>query len=844
MQPSPTDHDDDGSSPGQTHASGAGAGSKPQRVLACLLCQQRKVKCDRRFPCANCTRSGAQCVPATLLPRQRRRRFPERELLDRLRHYEQLLRDHNIDFEPLHKPNPPLGKDLAGLTGQDQSHHDEHSTQAQSPNSSDKPETDYRAKDIWDAMGHPAVDHDSDDSETAIEAAGVRKLWDRIYSQTDHMLFGTRVEPVDLSPLHPGPAEIFRLWQTYMDNVNPLLAVTHTPSLQTRIIEAAGHVASIDPVTEALMFSIYAMAIISLTPQECVTYFVASKQDLLLRYHFGCQQALMNCGILKTTSRDALTAYYLYLVSLAGTTHPQTIYSLLAIAIRLAKRLGMDNEASLAKETPFEAEMRRKLWWSLVLFDSRAAEKTDNKNSQLNPSWDCRIPLNLSDTDLRPESKELQPVRGRSTEAVFSVIRAELGDYLRHASYHLDFSAASLRPIARPSSLDLEGLQRHLEERYLQYFDQTNPLHHLAKWTAYSYIARFGLWRQFAAFADPNGKRPSASDWDAAIVHAIGMLEADKQLMTSPLTKRYHWFLGFYFPLPAFLIIAKSLRVRPLSPHASRAWEAMSDNFAVRLQTVFRQEVAPFMKLFNPLFPAWDACVKAHANANIGTTSQMPLPAPPRILGYIREIRASDPTYHSNNSGSTTSNTSTSSPAFYTETEVSSLNDDEMILTPDLFNPTLSMPIMHSWFGGGVGLFDEFNGGGGGGGSDEIMGMSWSSPTPPSANIAASSTTPSTAGRTGTSATTAAGSLSPPQPQVSATASPPMGGPMANWFAPLPAASSSMASMMPGPGPGRGQHNVVVPDHKALETLNLDNIDWDSLGAAPAGGGGGGGGGR
>ena len=43
-----------------------------------------------------------QCVPAALIPRQRRRRFPERELLERLRRYEGLLRENGIEFEPLH----------------------------------------------------------------------------------------------------------------------------------------------------------------------------------------------------------------------------------------------------------------------------------------------------------------------------------------------------------------------------------------------------------------------------------------------------------------------------------------------------------------------------------------------------------------------------------------------------------------------------------------------------------------------------------------------------------------------------------------------------------------------
>ena len=84
----------------QGHA--AFLGAKPKRVLACMLCHQRKIKCDRRFPCANCQKTSTQCIPAALLPRQRRRRFPERELLDRLRRYEDLLQKHKINFDPLH----------------------------------------------------------------------------------------------------------------------------------------------------------------------------------------------------------------------------------------------------------------------------------------------------------------------------------------------------------------------------------------------------------------------------------------------------------------------------------------------------------------------------------------------------------------------------------------------------------------------------------------------------------------------------------------------------------------------------------------------------------------------
>ena len=145
----------------------------------------------------------------------------------------------------------------------------------------------------------------------------VKKAWDQSVENADHLLFGLRGTTVDLSTSHPEPVQIFRLWQIYLDNVNPLLKVTHTPSLQARIIEAASNIKSINPTLEALMFSIYCTSILSLSTDVCLTTFGSSKDDLLTRYQFGCQQALLNCGFLRSSDRDCLTALYLYLVSLA-----------------------------------------------------------------------------------------------------------------------------------------------------------------------------------------------------------------------------------------------------------------------------------------------------------------------------------------------------------------------------------------------------------------------------------------------------------------------------------------------------------------------------------------------
>ncbi|KAH7004098.1 hypothetical protein EDB82DRAFT_486102 [Fusarium venenatum] len=62
-----------------------------KRILSCILCQQRKKKCDKKTPCSNCTRLNAVCTPSKpATPRKRRR--PNQELLERLSRCEELLR--------------------------------------------------------------------------------------------------------------------------------------------------------------------------------------------------------------------------------------------------------------------------------------------------------------------------------------------------------------------------------------------------------------------------------------------------------------------------------------------------------------------------------------------------------------------------------------------------------------------------------------------------------------------------------------------------------------------------------------------------------------------------------
>ena len=118
-----------------------------------------------------------------------------------------------------------------------------------------------------------------------------------------------------LASSHPTPVQIFLLWQTYLDNVNPLLKLFHAPTVQQSILDAASNLENIPQSTEALMFAIYFMSITSLRNNDCEKIMGESRPVLLARFSNATQQALLNAGLLKSSNMTILQAFVLFLVS-------------------------------------------------------------------------------------------------------------------------------------------------------------------------------------------------------------------------------------------------------------------------------------------------------------------------------------------------------------------------------------------------------------------------------------------------------------------------------------------------------------------------------------------------
>ncbi|PGH26399.1 hypothetical protein AJ80_01897 [Polytolypa hystricis UAMH7299] len=639
--------------------------AKPPRILACVLCQQRKVRCDRKNPCSNCIKAKVDCVTLPVAPRRRRRRPPEKDLLDRLKKYEDLLKQHGVQFEPMSGSSGGGG----GTSAQKETDLLLQGTRTSALQETSDGECEYRKmkkssslsadtestgnigpwvvsftptfmlywSDFVEQFRDPKQIGDSSDDE-AIEPTMIHNAWDQLYDNNDHILFSSGVSLKTLRSLHPDPVKIFQLWQIYLNNANPLLRIVHAPLLQQQIIEASSNLDGISAALEVLMFGIYCSAIMTLSDEDCLQIFGESRDSLCLKYQSGCQQALVNAGFMRTFDLRVLSALFLYLVSKMD---PRSLSVMVGIALRVAQRMGLHGETYLKELPPFEAELRRRLWWQIAMLDSRMSELADARTSVLAPVWDCNKPLNINDSDLFPHTRDPAVPKDGPTELIFVVLIAELGDFVRRERFHLRFYSPFLSCLGRDRNNStytfvMDEFEETIENKYLKYLDPQIPLHLMSLCVIRGLIGKWRFIEYTSRSVNKQLTQPASIYHERAFTNALRMIELNTVINSNPLIKGFRWFTHYNFPFPAFVYIIQELRRTTTGPRAEKAWDTLAANINIHHSLKGWISSVLFRPFSTMIFKAWEA----HVNAlrELGET----VPPPPDFITTFKEYVAAD----------------------------------------------------------------------------------------------------------------------------------------------------------------------------------------------------------
>lgn len=119
---------------------------------------------------------------------------------------------------------------------------------------------------------------------------------------------------IDNETLWPRPAVVFRLWQIYLDRVDPLTKIIHVPTFQPLVVQATTGPQGLSDQTTALLLAIFLMAAVSLSEAESEDVLGESKNGALNKFSSGVRQTLRRIGILRNNDLAVLQTLVLYLV--------------------------------------------------------------------------------------------------------------------------------------------------------------------------------------------------------------------------------------------------------------------------------------------------------------------------------------------------------------------------------------------------------------------------------------------------------------------------------------------------------------------------------------------------
>lgn len=396
--------------------------------------------------------------------------------------------------------------------------------------------------------------------------------------------------PVEQVELHPDPKHVFRLWQMFAENVNPLIKIIHAPTLQEKILEAAWAPKLAAKPLEATMFAVYALAVASMKPAGCIDLFGENKQVVINRYRMGALRALSGTDLLSTRDLEVLQALTLVLM-----IDPQSELSITAaaLAMRIAHKMGLHHAGKDSHMPFFEQEMQVRLWWCIRGFNSRA-RRGMGLLSTVDDLGDVRLPMNVNDADLHPLMEKPPAVQHTAaTEMVYCLMKYDLWNHVRKSSR---FSGdpnprEKTAQLAASTSVENMAVKRKmlsnvtcmLQERYLAYLDQSIPLHQLS-------IALAGLTvhnQRFSMFhprhQPEDGRNMSQADQDLVFESSVKLLELNRDVRHTSFSINLVDHMACRTPVDALVYMVSELRQRVSGCLVDTAWTLLEELFNEQL---------------------------------------------------------------------------------------------------------------------------------------------------------------------------------------------------------------------------------------------------------------------
>ncbi|OAP59884.1 hypothetical protein AYL99_04886 [Fonsecaea erecta] len=302
--------------------------------------------------------------------------------------------------------------------------------------------------------------------------------------QGDALLFpyicGGRGQP---ALAHPSMTDSDFLIHTFLDKVDPFVKVLHKPTLQLELNHFRRGVSANPAELECRLFVIYSLALLSMCPALVEYRFHESKKVLLSRFRSHVEHGLSQVNLTTSHSLFTLQTFLLYITLLFWTGEMLHASSLLAVAYAMARRMGLNHDGAHFSLSPWQIELRRRLWHHLALLDAWGVENHGLQPMLHSGDANTSLPQNQDDRDWdTTEFASTRPQQqNKFTDMTVALIHYEVGALTVFVINNTYTPSMTVRSYLDLQNEVLRQARYRLEILYIRNLDESEILQKLAK---------------------------------------------------------------------------------------------------------------------------------------------------------------------------------------------------------------------------------------------------------------------------------------------------------------------------------------------------------------------------
>ncbi|RYP70997.1 hypothetical protein DL771_005092 [Monosporascus sp. 5C6A] len=415
--------------------------------------------------------------------------------------------------------------------------------------------------------------------------------------------------------LFPSRRQASQLWQSFVQNNDSMLKVLHIPTTQIAVFTWMEKPGDVPGDISCLLFAIYFSALTGLWPDEVSAIMGRNKAEALGMIKLGFEMSLARANIMEKPSIMGLQGVSIFLQSMRAHRNSRSDWVFLGLALRAAQSIGLHRDpANFPQLSPFNIEIRRRLWWYLYLHDYRAAEDHGfTAETSSDYGSDVQLPLHVDDAVLDPAMTELPVPQQQFTGMTYPLVMIQAAQALRplsHAIHTPKEPRATAMMMTTTTDINTaageiarQEVIGDLTRRVGQLLGYCNPVIPIQRAILLSgnivlrkraFISRLQLLSSYPSSSQQQQPQGSAFPSQATLMEeslaaACDILEMGNEYYQDEMLRSYVWVAESYPQYHLLLYVLWHLGVRPVGPNAARAWAAVEAAFDQEAMRITRQ---------------------------------------------------------------------------------------------------------------------------------------------------------------------------------------------------------------------------------------------------------------